>query len=262
MPGFNRSGLVVAVGGLALGAILASCGTMPGSLVLPPAVEGATFVGNQACADCHNELVRGFASSPHARMHIEGVDLAEPTGCEGCHGPGSKHVAAGGGRQFIVNPSKDPNACLDCHVQIHAEFGLPYRHPVLEGKMTCAQCHDPHGMDILRPARGLAFARDSESCVDCHREQTRPVVFEHEGMRDGCMTCHQPHGSLNAKLLAEPDSNLCLRCHAQVQGPGVQPGDLVIGKVNHTILVRFGTCWSAGCHTAIHGSLVNSKFLY
>ena len=86
--------------------------------------------------------------------------------------------------------------------------------------MSCVQCHDPHGGDILKPKGGLAMARQNESCAQCHREQTRPFVFEHEALREGCAVCHNPHGSINEKMLVESDPNLCLRCHAQVQAPG------------------------------------------
>ena len=83
--------------------------------------------------------------------------------------------------------------------------------------MSCVQCHDPHGGDIFKPAGGLAMARHNESCAQCHRDQTRPFVFEHQAMREGCIACHNPHGSINDKMLVESDPNLCLRCHAQVQ---------------------------------------------
>jgi DmsE family decaheme c-type cytochrome len=160
-----------------------------------------------------------------------------------------------------VNPGKDPAACFNCHLQTHAEFNLPQHHPVLEGRMNCVQCHDPHGADIMKPARGLAMARLNESCAPCHREQTRPFVYEHEALREGCAVCHQPHGSINAKMLVERDANLCLRCHAQVQGPGAA-GEIFIGKVKHRDFVRMGGCWSTGCHTAVHGSNINPLYLY
>jgi DmsE family decaheme c-type cytochrome len=172
-------------------------------------------------------------------------------------------VAAGGGRgRYIVNPRQDPAACLTCHLDVRSAFSLPHHHPVLQGQMTCVACHDPHGMDIVKPAGGLAMARLNEACSPCHKEQARPWIFEHEAMRDGCTACHDPHGSLNAKLLLAPDANLCLRCHAQVQGPAVPSGEIVIGTVNHTLLLRQGTCWSSGCHTAVHGSDVNPHLMY
>jgi DmsE family decaheme c-type cytochrome len=145
---------------------------------------------------------------------------------------------------------------------VDAEFRLPQHHPVIEGRMNCVQCHDPHGSDIYKPAGGLAMARLNESCAQCHREQSRPVVFEHEALREGCTVCHQPHGSINTKMLAQSDPNLCLRCHAQDQSPGVPAGEIFIGKVPHAALLQMGTCWSAGCHTAVHGSNIHPKMLF
>lgn len=224
-------------------------------------MAGATFVGDKACADCHTNITRIFPTSPHARLQVEPLQMAGQSGCESCHGPGSKHVALGGaGKQYIVNPGKNPEACFLCHSEIQAEFHLPQHHPVTEGKMNCVQCHDPHGRDIMKPAGGLGLARLNESCGQCHREQTKPVIFEHPAMREGCASCHNPHGSINLKLLTVRDSNLCLRCHAQVQGAG--RGTLYIGNVNHSAFLRFGTCWTAGCHVAVHGSNTQPFYFY
>jgi predicted CXXCH cytochrome family protein len=259
----------IMVGVLALGLaggmvpVLNSCSTTPATLVAPPEIPGATFVGNKTCAECHKTIARNFPTSGHARIHLEDTRAAGQTGCESCHGAGSLHVSGGGGRgKFIINPGKDPTACFECHSQQQAEFQLPQHHPVPEKKMNCAQCHDPHGSDLLKPAGGLAMARLNESCAQCHREQTRPFVFEHPALREGCTVCHNPHGSINAKLLIQRDLNLCLRCHAQVQGPSVGRGQIYIGRQDHTAYLRMGTCWSSGCHTAVHGSNVDVRLRY
>jgi predicted CXXCH cytochrome family protein len=257
--------ILTLVGGSA--ALLNSCSTEPLTLTSAPEIPGATFVGDRSCAECHTNISRVFPASPHSRIRLEDSRAAGQTGCESCHGPGSLHVASGGGRgKFIVNPGRDPTACFECHRPIEAEFHLPQHHPVVEGKMNCVQCHDPHGGDIFKPAGGLAVARPKESCAQCHRAQTRPFVFEHPAIRQGCTTCHSVHGSVNAKLLTQPDSNLCLRCHAQVQGPNVGSGQIYIGNVDHTMLlpnsIGRGSCWSSGCHTAIHGSNVDIRLRY
>ncbi len=216
-----RMGVPWGVGGALAAAALISCSTVDRTLVVAPDIPGAAFVGNQACLECHTNYVRVFPSSAHGRLYIPAPKLVGLTGCESCHGPGGKHVAAGGGRgAFIVNPGRDPAACLQCHLETRAQFTLPQHHPVSEGKMNCVQCHDPHGQDIFKPAGGLNMARANESCSQCHRAQTRPFMYVHEAMREGCTFCHAPHGSVNAKMLVTPDLNLCLRCHAQVQGQG------------------------------------------
>lgn len=243
-----------------LSILVTGCSDVQRAVVAPPVIEGASFVGNRTCADCHTNITRTFPASEHGRYHKEEVAWAGVSGCESCHGAGSKHVAAGGGRgKFIHNPGKDPASCFQCHLDVHAAFKLPQHHPVMEKQMNCVQCHDPHGGDIHQPFAGLAMARLNERCANCHKDQGRPFVFEHEAMREGCTVCHTPHGSFNDKMLVERDMNLCLKCHAQIQDGA---GTVLIGKSDHSTRIKRGTCWSAGCHTAVHGSNVNPRMLY
>ena len=257
------AGVAAAMAIATLAFLANSCSTIERTVVAPPTIEGATFVGDKVCADCHPGITQPFPASAHARLRLENGRMPGQNGCESCHGPASKHVAVGGaGRdKFIFNPGKDPQGCYQCHLDVNAEFHLPQHHPVTEGKMNCVQCHDPHGLDIMKPKGGVAMARLNQTCAPCHREQTRPFVFEHAALREGCTSCHNPHGSINAKLLTVRDSNLCLRCHAQARryGGGTQ---LYIGNVDHSGYVRYGTCWTAGCHAAIHGSNTQPFYFY
>lgn len=259
----RRWGIGLLAMALSLGGALlwSSCSTLTPTAVAPPTVEGATFVGNAACVDCHSDYTRVFATSPHGLFHSKSQKRAGETGCESCHGPGSRHVASGGQGidKFIVNPGKDPATCFDCHLQTHAEFRMPYHHFVPEGKMNCVDCHDPHGREIRKPKGNLALHLQGENCADCHQEQARRFVFEHEALREGCTSCHSPHGSINQKLLVNRDANLCLKCHAQRQGPG---GALFIGNVEHGGRVALGTCWTSGCHSAVHGSNVDHRLRF
>ena len=141
----RRAKLVGLSGGTAaLTLVLISCGTLSQPIMAPPSIPGATFVGTKACADCHADLVRDFKTAGHSRLMAKGKN-AEAAGCESCHGPGSLHVSSGGGAKTIVNPRKDPQTCFQCHLEIRAKFNLPYRHPVLEGRLSCGDCHNPHG---------------------------------------------------------------------------------------------------------------------
>ena len=236
---------------------LISCMNTSRTLVAPPHIEGATFVGSTTCADCHEEITQPFATAAHANLMAKGPNAIE-MGCESCHGAGSVHSDAGGGRDNIINPDRSPQICFDCHLDKRGEFNLPFHHPVPEGHMTCSDCHDPHEGPGVR-GMGTTFASADQTCVRCHTAQGGPFVFEHEAMREGCVTCHSVHGSVNNKLLTERNQTLCLKCHFQQQ---TGPGQLLIGGVEHRSFVARGTCWSAGCHEAVHGSQIGSSLRY
>ncbi len=206
-------------------------------------LKGAKYVGSETCGACHDKQVKEFQASTHARVSVPGEGI-EIQSCEMCHGPASLHVDAGGGKGNILNPTKSPSTCFQCHTDKKMEFSRPFHHPVLEGKMDCASCHSPHGADV-RPWSTTTLNGVNETCFTCHKEQRGPFVFEHEALREGCTTCHQVHGSMHPKMLVASDSNLCLRCHTQMNFP-------VIGKQNHNTRMSQGTCFS--CHTAVHGS--------
>jgi predicted CXXCH cytochrome family protein len=247
------------VAGAALGvlAFLISCATVNRTVFAPPNVPGATFVGSQTCAECHEEINRDFHTAAHARLRAHGPNALH-VGCESCHGPGSLHVESGGAYHTIVNPRRSSEACFQCHLDKRGQFNLPHSHPVLSGKMACADCHDPHRGDFLRGVGAFTSAMD-EGCIQCHTQQHGPFIFEHEALREGCTVCHNPHGSVNAKMLVARNASLCLKCHFQHQP---EPGRIVIGGVNHTGFLGRGTCWAAGCHEAVHGSRVNSSLRF
>ena len=213
----------------------------------------AEYVGSETCAGCHAKQAEEFKHSSHVRIDVPG---AKVSGCETCHGPGSKHAEAGGGRGVggIINPRKDPSACFTCHLDKKAEFRLTFHHPVLEGKMGCADCHSAHGAEV-RPWSATTMQDINEACYKCHKDQRGPFVWEHEALREGCATCHKVHGSINDKMLSIRDSNLCLRCHAQVGLP-------TVGKRSHASYWPSGTCFSGGCHTAVHGSNFDAHLRY
>lgn len=248
----------VIFGGLALwGLVLVSCVSVNRTLVAPPSIAGAKFVGSKECAQCHEKLTEGFHDATHAKMLAPG-DNAKEIGCESCHGPGSIHAKSGGGAGSIVNPRNSPETCFQCHLDKRGEFSLPNTHPVLAGKMSCADCHEVHTGDAVSEG-STGMATLNSSCLKCHTSQGGPYVFEHEASREGCMVCHSPHGSVNARMLKARNQNLCLQCHFQQQ---TSPGVILIGGRDHASFLTRGTCWSGGCHEAIHGSHVSSSLRF
>lgn len=244
---------------LAAAGIAVSCVTSGSNrgVVMPPAIRGAEYVGSDSCSQCHDAATKHFASSPHARLIAQGPNAVD-VGCESCHGPASVHVESGGAARTLINPDRDPSSCFHCHSNLRGQFALPHTHPIGDGRLGCSACHAPHGGDaFVGTASSLATA--NESCLACHKAQRGPHIFEHEAMREGCLTCHAPHGSVNQKLLSERNAVLCLKCHFQQQ---TGPGRIAIGAIDHTSFLNRGSCWSAGCHEAVHGSQVSTSLRF
>lgn len=243
-------------GAAAWGLLLISCVMVDRTVVAPPQIAGATFVGTKECSQCHEDETNHFGTATHAKLAFADPKVGN-TGCEACHGPGSLHVKAGGGKGTIINPNKSPETCFQCHNEKQGEFMLPNSHAVLHGKMSCSDCHDPHKGNAIK-GHGATLAAESESCTTCHTAQKGPFIFKHNAMKEGCTSCHNPHGSVNKKMLVSPDSNLCLRCHAGVS----TAGSLAAGNRNHASNPVNGNCWAAGCHEAVHGSNVSHALRY
>ncbi len=251
-----RNGLLVA--GLSLwGLLVVSCVTTERAVVAPPQIAGAKYVGSKECAQCHDDIASHFATASHARLKVGGADVKD-TGCESCHGPGSLHVKAGGGAGTIINPKKSPETCFQCHLDKRGQFSLPHSHPVLAGKMSCGDCHDPHAGNVVRGS-GAALASQNDTCTACHTAQKGPFVFVHNAMKEGCTACHNPHGTVNPRMLLARDANLCLRCHLEV---ATAPGQIMVGGEDHRSRLVTTTCWGAGCHEAPHGSNASQALRY
>ena len=226
----------------------------------PPQIPNAVFVGSERCSECHADYTREFYTATHSAIRTDWSEVGN-LGCETCHGPGSIHANTGGGFHTIINPKKSPQVCLQCHLNVGSEFGLPFHHPMhgelaVSTDVTCSSCHPSHAGPAIPESQSLMFGAN-EGCLQCHPAQRGPFAFEHEAMRDGCILCHEPHGSVNAMLLTERNANLCLKCHIDVR-----TSDITIGGLPHKFLMQRGTCWTAGCHEAVHGSQVSSHLRF
>ena len=252
-----------------------SCRTVNRAIVMLPDVPGASYIGSKECEQCHEQIYRDFKTADHSLLTLGGPNALN-AGCESCHGPASLHAESGGEVKPPYNfSSARPTAnsyganlatpahrtgdavCYQCHAEIRGQFNLPSHHPVPEGRMTCTACHSPHKGSAHRGG-GTALKSQDATCLQCHPSQRGPFVFEHEAMHEGCTSCHGAHGTVNDKMLTARNANLCLKCHFQ----RVQGGALLIGGSDHTLRVQQGTCWTAGCHEAVHGSRVNSSLRF
>ncbi len=275
LPAGRWRALALSVGTAVLLLTMISCQSVHRAVVMLPDVPGAKYIGSKECEQCHGDIYRDFATADHARLIAQGPNAIN-AGCESCHGPCSLHSESGGevkppysftagrpsppgyGARLAVEPGRaKETVCYQCHTDVRGKFNLPSHHPVPEGRLSCTQCHPPHKGSIY-VGGSTALLSENESCFRCHPAQRGPYVFEHEAVREGCTICHTAHGSINAKLLTERDANLCLKCHFQK----VTGGQLLIGGSDHTLRVQQGTCWTAGCHEAVHGSRVSSSLRF
>lgn len=262
-------------GVIALVISVLSCATVHRAEVVLPNYPGAKYIGSAECEQCHDDITKTFATADHARLVAKGPN-ALGAGCESCHGPCSVHADSGGdtpppysfaaGRphstsfpgRALEDPARETETvCFQCHADVRGQFNLPSHHPVPEGHMTCTACHSPHKGSIYKGG-GVQLLSENENCLACHPNQRGPQVFEHEAMREGCTVCHTAHGSVNAKMLVSRDANLCMKCHFQQ----VSGGRILIGGSDHTVRLQEGTCWTAGCHEAVHGSRVSSSLRF
>lgn len=238
--------------------ILAGCETLKDSKPIIPIREyekliagrlDAQYVGTQNCLSAchyHDNIKNNFAAS------TMGVQLTRKScmplvDCESCHGPGSLAIEgitpekveqdAKEGKQTACNfgtfidiknipPQAQSLICLKCHTA-NATFNLHNwnagAHAVSD--VSCIDCHNicltfkKSSPDLTVRPRDI-----SEMCYKCHQEimaefslPSRHPVPE---KRIFCSDCHDPHGTINDKLLRKTTvKELCTQCHAEKEGP-------------------------------------------
>lgn len=189
------------------------------------------------CTQCHASQGDVWHMGPHA-----GSDM----GCLECH---ADVVHVDTDIRPVGSFRLESGFCLQCHEDQTTDFRMPYRHRVLEGEVSCSDCHSPHGE---REARWGIEGRD-EACLRCHTEMAGPFVFEHEGVAgEDCTACHRPHGGINDKLLVQDANGLCLQCHVEDAYP-------TFGEVDHGFMLgQEARCYD--CHHEIHGSNLDPNF--
>lgn len=192
---------------------------------------------NAVCLQCHDGNQRIFwRASAHQSNGLA---------CTDCHNPMARFSADG-----LQKTNSISETCYSCHQQQRMEFRKRSHMPLPEGKMSCADCHNPHGSQTKPLLKADTL---NQLCYSCHQEKRGPFLWEHAPVRESCANCHTPHGSNQEKLLSTPRPFLCQQCHTHTThqnnlltqantAGGAVPDERVIGRSCST------------CHAQIHGS--------
>ena len=191
----------------------------------------------EICRSCH---------VGRSQFHWEGsVHSQRGLSCMTCH---SVHAPKSADAQLKTASASEQ--CATCHQQVRAETWKNSHHPVREGEISCADCHNPHGSQAEKMVKADSV---NDLCYSCHAEKRGPFLWEHPPVRENCMTCHTPHGSNHAKLQRVAVPYLCQQCHANVRHPGTlyDRRNTPLEPAASNRLVERGC---VNCHTAVHGS--------
>jgi len=212
------------------------------------------------CLTCHagNRNLAFWTSGKH--------QLNEVT-CSNCHSIHGKALAPTINKFVTTFLPNQADICANCHQPIRAATFKPSHHPIIEGKVKCSDCHNPHGS--ITPAM-LKQPTINDQCYSCHADKRGPYVFNHPPVEENCATCHNPHGSVHPRLLNESAPNLCQDCHDASRHPGTLygaaggwtclPGDTSTactgktGQPNPSVNTRLIARGCVNCHNAVHGS--------
>jgi DmsE family decaheme c-type cytochrome len=205
------------------------------------------------CLTCHagQRQLENWTVAKHRKVDVS---------CVNCH---SIHGTQTASNNFEIKDSQFAAApytttqrklayktCVGCHRDVRGEILKPSHHPIIEGKVSCQDCHDPHG--ALQKA-SLRNESIHDLCVTCHADKRGPWIHEHPPVMENCATCHTPHGSSHRGLLAQKPPALCADCHPGGHTHGIYDGRGTLPNVLPSN-IRFEGSGCVGCHRQIHGS--------
>ncbi len=189
---------------------------------------------NTVCLDCHES---GDRNDWHASTHA-----AAGVACADCH---SVHEP----RQKALNRNAQAGICFDCHLDKRQALRRRSHHPIEEGLVGCADCHNPHGGSGPGQLQAVSV---NDTCTTCHAEKRGPFLWEHPPVADDCTNCHDPHGSVHPDLLVQRPPFLCQQCHSESFHPGTLRSGTGLPGASPDNKILGGAC--TNCHSQVHGS--------
>jgi DmsE family decaheme c-type cytochrome len=194
---------------------------------------------NGQCLQCHEKGARLFwQGSTHESRGVA---------CVNCHQVMQPNIPSlrfeeplTGNRQFVKQTKME--VCFQCHPLRRAQVQRSAHMPFREGKVTCTDCHNPHGGPNPKMLLGNTV---NETCYKCHAERRGPFLWEHPPVMENCLNCHEAHGSARPQLLKVSMPRLCQQCH-DVNRHNATP---------QLATARFAfNRGCTNCHSQIHGS--------
>jgi DmsE family decaheme c-type cytochrome len=196
---------------------LAGCLGLAAAVAVLAAARPAqqTAKGAEACAACHEDVVKAFARNPHS--------AAGKTSCAACHDGAVQHLEEGGGQNILAYkasdlPSRKNKTCLACHAEGQARFAAG---PHGQAALDCGSCHGIHGGKV-----NAALLRDkpTKTCAACHQDiMAKFQLNERHRLQEGilaCTSCHDPHApQAGSQTLGGFKQETCLKCHTDKGGP-------------------------------------------
>lgn len=217
-----------------------------GGLITFARTESAD-VRSGVCLTCHE-------NQPARALWDSGIHRKKDVACSDCHtAHGVARTAKGYGTTLTglgYSPTWEYQTCGKCHLDVKAQVNRRSHHPIIEGRITCSNCHEPHGS--MNPS-SIRAPSVNQLCFKCHAEKRGPFINEHPPVEENCAACHKPHGSVHLRLVTEKVPNLCQSCHDSTRHPGTRYSaeTLFTGKAPSSR--SFGRA-CLNCHINIHGS--------
>jgi len=198
-------------------------------LLLATAVQASAqageYVGQDTCIGCHDTEGNALAHTLHGKAQNPRTPTAG-RGCEACHGPGKAHVDDPSKpesiRRFqLIAPREASDTCLTCHSRAGHTQWKGGMHDARN--LSCVTCHSIHSPKSQKAQ--LKTETTIETCSGCHKTEVAKLQRSgHMPLREGkmdCASCHNPHGSTNARMLRVGNwiNETCVSCHAEKRGP-------------------------------------------
>jgi DmsE family decaheme c-type cytochrome len=182
---------------------------------------------NAICLNCHERGARTYWNGS--------IHESRAVACTECHTI-MKQVSF----KAALKTENEPATCFQCHKNKRAEIFRAAHMPIREGKITCTNCHNPHGTATEALLKENSV---NDNCYKCHAEKRGPFLFEHAPVRENCLSCHDAHGSNNEYMLKVSRPRLCAECHGF--GHGLTSGQSAVQTIGRSC---------QNCHTEVHGT--------